>query len=36
MPIALVILDALMKGFLVEYGLVIPLEFQPVNLFTGL
>lgn len=36
MPIALGILDMLRQVFLQEYGLVIPLEFAPVDMLKGL
>lgn len=36
LPIALTILDALMKVFLEQYGLVIPLQFDPAGIVKGL
>jgi len=35
-PIALLILDGLMDVFLQEYGLIIPLEYQPLDTLRGL
>lgn len=36
LPIALAILGGLMDVFLQEYGLVVPLEFQPISVLKGL